>query len=60
MQFGPLLGLVLGLEQVPHGTEPLGVALAGLGQEHVGRAEVLLYPPASPQIALIRSANGIS
>jgi len=48
VQLRPLLGLVLGLEQMPHGAEPVGVTLAGF------------YAPVSPQILLIRDANGIS
>ena len=40
VQFRPLLGLVLGLEQVPHGAEAVGVALAGFGQKHECRTRV--------------------
>ena len=49
VEVGPFLGLVLGLEEVAHGAEAVGVApcltgrqVAGLGQEDVGCAEVLL------------------
>ena len=54
MHLRPLLGLVLSLEQVPHGAETIDPVLSALTERRIA------YPPASPQIALIRAANGIS
>jgi len=40
VEFGPLLGLVLGFEEVAYGVEAVAVALAGLGEQDIGGSQV--------------------